>query len=134
MTAWVLVTDSAATGLIVALLCTGATAAVADVPLFAAVACGLLFPLVAAFSVHHIHRRFSPTTATPRNQLVAIAYLTLLLPLFGALFGAPNLELNTLAVLWLLGAVGGALWSLPLLLWTLRARVCQCQCIDVRAE
>ena len=53
------------------------------------------------------------------KQLIPVAFLTFLLPIFGASFGAPNSDLDTLATIILMGAIGGAFWSLPYALWAL---------------
>jgi hypothetical protein len=52
--------------------------------------------------------------------LLAVAFLTLLMPVFGASFGASGLE-----PLWqfaALGLVGGLVWSTPFALWQLTRR------------
>ena len=49
--------------------------------------------------------------------LVPIGFLTSIIPLLGATFGAPNPEPSTLAMIVLLGALGGVFWSLPFAGW-----------------
>ena len=49
--------------------------------------------------------------------LVPIGFLTSIIPLLGATFGAPNSEPSTLAMIVLLGAIGGVFWSLPFVGW-----------------
>ena len=56
-------------------------------------------------------------TRSPIAKLLAIAYLTLLVPVLGASFGASGSE-----PLWqfaALGLVGGLVWSTPIVLWQL---------------
>ena len=47
------------------------------------------------------------------KHLIPISFLTFIIPLFGATFGLPNMELTSLATLVALALVGGAVWSLP---------------------
>ena len=47
------------------------------------------------------------------KQLIPISFLTFLMPLLGASFGAPNSQLTTIAIIILLGIIGGIFWSLP---------------------
>ena len=49
--------------------------------------------------------------------LVPIGFLTSIIPLLGATFGAPNSEPSTLIVIVLLGAAGGIFWSIPFAGW-----------------
>ncbi|HIB24244.1 MAG TPA: hypothetical protein EYO22_05995 [Candidatus Poseidoniales archaeon] len=51
------------------------------------------------------------------KHLIPVAYLTFLIPVLGVSFGAPNSNLETLATIVMLGAIGGAFWSLPYVLW-----------------
>jgi len=53
------------------------------------------------------------------KQLIPVSFLTFLLPIVGISFGAPNSDLDTLATIVLMGAIGGAFWSLPYVLWAL---------------
>jgi hypothetical protein len=49
--------------------------------------------------------------------LFIVAYCTLIIPVLGALFGAPNLDIQVIASLALLGLAGGIVWSTPFVLW-----------------
>lgn len=51
------------------------------------------------------------------KQLIPVSFLTFIIPVLGASFGAPNSDLDTLLTLILLGTIGGAFWSLPYVLW-----------------
>ena len=60
------------------------------------------------------------TTRRPELNLkilVPIGFLTSIIPLLGATFGAPNSEPITLVTIVLLGAIGGLFWSSPFALW-----------------
>ena len=46
-----------------------------------------------------------------------VAYLTFL-PVLGASAGAPNSNLETLAMIVLIGAIGGIFWSTPFAIWS----------------
>ena len=49
--------------------------------------------------------------------LLLVAYLTLVIPVLGPVFGAPDLSLTVAATITLLGLVGGLVWSAPVALW-----------------
>lgn len=87
-----------------------------------AVASFLIVSFLGAFATKKICEtsgKFEPSM----KQLLPVAFLTFILPLLGATFGLPNMSLQSLAILLALGIVGGAFWSLPLLLWsTIRYR------------
>jgi hypothetical protein len=72
-------------------------------------------PLVSAFSVKYGSRKLNCCEPSLK-QLIPVSFLTLFLPILGASFGAPNSDLDTLATIILLGAIGGAFWSLPYVL------------------
>ena len=60
---------------------------------------------------------FSMVTKSKVFMMLPVAFLTMVMPMFGALFGASGSE-----PLWqfaLLGTVGGLLWGLPFTIWTL---------------
>ena len=48
--------------------------------------------------------------------LLIIAYLTTLIPVLGAAFGAPDLDVGTVVILSILGLAGGGIWSTPFVL------------------
>ena len=73
-------------------------------------------PLMSAFSVKYGSKKLNCCEPSMK-QLIPVAYLTFLIPVFGASFGAPNSDLDTLATIILLAAIGGAFWSLPYVLW-----------------
>ena len=50
-------------------------------------------------------------------HLQTVSILTFLFPLFGASFGAPNLEIPTLLSIVGLATIGGAAWSIPFEIW-----------------
>jgi hypothetical protein len=72
-------------------------------------------PLVSAFSVKYGSRKLNCCEPSLKH-LIPVAYLTFLIPVLGISFGAPNSDLDTLATIVMLGAIGGAFWSLPYVL------------------
>jgi hypothetical protein len=75
-------------------------------------------PLMSAFLVKYGSEKMNGCKPSLK-QLIPVAYLTFLIPVLGASFGAPNSDLDTMATIVLLGAIGGAFWSLPYVLWAL---------------
>ncbi len=72
--------------------------------------------LLSAYSVKKISQSmgwFDPSL----KALIMVSYLTFIIPLLGASFGAPNSNLTTLATVVLLGLLGGAFWSIPIAGW-----------------
>lgn len=115
--------SASVTGLLLALLFSG-FATLVTVSAVEFVFFGLLAPPAVALGVHAAQQRLAPAQTVDRLQLVAVGYLTFLLPLLGATFGLPNGDLGTFAILWGLGAIGGAIWTAPFLAWNHRRRVC----------
>ena len=74
-------------------------------------------PLVSAFGVNKISK-MSGCCEPSLKHLIPVAYLTFLIPVFGASFGAPNSNLETLATIVMLGAIGDIFWSTPFALWS----------------
>ena len=72
--------------------------------------------LVSAFAVKNILQRIGCCDPSLK-QLIPISFLTFILPILGAAFGAPNSDLDTLAILILLGTIGGLFWATPFALW-----------------
>jgi len=72
--------------------------------------------LVSAFAVKNISQRIGCCDPSLK-QLIPISFLTFILPILGAAFGAPNSDLDTLATLVLLGTIGGLFWATPFALW-----------------
>ena len=72
--------------------------------------------IVSAFSVKKISQRIGCCNPSLK-QLIPISFLTFMLPILGAAFGAPNSDLDTLATLILLGTIGGLFWTTPFALW-----------------
>ena len=72
--------------------------------------------IVSAFSVKKISQRIGCCNPSLK-QLIPISFLTFMLPILGAGFGAPNSDLDTLATLILLGTIGGLFWTTPFALW-----------------
>ena len=67
-------------------------------------------PLASAFSIRFGAKKLK--LYEPRLlQLIPVAFLTLFIPVFGALMGTPN-KINV-PLITLLGAAGGAFWSMP---------------------
>ena len=75
-------------------------------------------PLMSAFGVKKMAVDFWGCEPSLK-QLIPVAYLTFLMPVLGASFGAPNSDLETLATIVMLGAIGGIFWSLPYVIWSL---------------
>ena len=75
-------------------------------------------PFISAYIVRKkiVERNFAESSF---KLTIPVAYLTYLLPVLGASFGAPNSNLDTLATIVLLGSVGGAFWSLPYVILSL---------------
>jgi hypothetical protein len=69
-------------------------------------------PLVSAFGVKKITKMIGYCEPSLKH-LIPVAYLTFLIPVLGASFGAPNSNLETLATIVMLGAIGGIFWSTP---------------------
>ena len=76
----------------------------------------ILIPLVSAYSVRKkiVKRNFAESSF---KLTIPVAYLTFLIPVLGVSFGAPNSNLDTLAMIVVIGAVGGLFWSIPFALW-----------------
>ena len=74
-------------------------------------------PLVSAFGVKKI-AKMRGCCEPSLKHLITVAYLTFLMPVLGASFGAPNSNLETLATIVMLGAIGGAFWSTPFAIWS----------------
>lgn len=62
---------------------------------------------------------FLMSMATRSNVLILliVAYLTLVMPVLGALFGAPNSDIRVVLMIITLGLAGGLVWSTPFALW-----------------
>ncbi len=72
--------------------------------------------LVSAFTAQKISQKID--YCNPRlTQLIPISFLTFLLPVLGVSFGAPNSDLDTLATIIFMGAIGGGFWSTPFAIW-----------------
>lgn len=88
-----------------------------EIPSFgAALAVFLGMIIVSAFAVKKISQRIGCCDPSLK-QLIPISFLTFILPILGAAFGAPNSDLDTLAILILLGTIGGLFWTTPFALW-----------------
>ncbi len=74
-------------------------------------------PLLSAFAVKKI-AEMRECCEPSLKFLIPVAYLTFL-PVFGASGGAPNSDLDTLATIVLIGAIGGTFWSLPYMIGSL---------------
>ena len=79
-----------------------------------AVFLGMIF--ISAFAVQKISQRIGCCNPSLK-QLIPISFLTFVMPVLGASFGAPNSDLDTLATLILIGAIGGGVWSTPFAIW-----------------
>ena len=51
------------------------------------------------------------------KQILPIAFLTFIIPLLGATFGAPNMGIKSILTLIGLGLAGGAVWGVPFAVW-----------------
>ena len=76
----------------------------------------IAIPLVSAFAVKKV-ARMKEGCEPSLKFLIPVAYLTFL-PVFGASFGAPNSDLDTLANIVLIGAIGGTFCSAPFAAWS----------------
>jgi hypothetical protein len=74
--------------------------------------------LISAFAVKKISQQIDYCDPSLK-QLIPVSFLTFMMPILGASFGAPNGDLDTLATLIAMGVIGGAIWSLPYVLWAL---------------
>ncbi len=74
-------------------------------------------PLVSAFGVKKI-AKMRGCCEPSLKHLIPVAYLTFLIPVLGVSFGAPNSNLDTLATIVMLGAIGGIFWSTPFAIWS----------------
>ena len=72
--------------------------------------------IVSAFAVKKISQRIGCCEPSLK-QLIPISFLTFMLPVLGAAFGAPNSDLDTLVSLILVGTIGGLFWTTPFALW-----------------
>jgi len=82
----------------------------------AAMAVFILMILFSAYSVKKTSQFMGWFDPSPK-ALILVSFMTFIMPLLGASFGAPNSELTTLATLVLLGFLGGLFWSLPFVGW-----------------
>jgi len=73
--------------------------------------------LTSAFVVKKISQRIGFCEPNLK-QLIPVSFLTFLLPILGASFGAPNSDLDTIVSIILLGTAGGVFWSSPFALWS----------------
>ena len=73
---------------------------------------------IPAFAVKKISQQIDYCDPSLK-QLIPVSFLTFMMPILGASFGAPNDDLDTLAMLIAVGTIGGAFWSLPYVLWEL---------------
>ena len=72
-------------------------------------------PFISAYFVRKkiVERNFAESSF---KLTIPVAYLTFL-PVLGASAGAPNSNLETLAMIILIGAIGGIFWSTPFAIW-----------------
>ena len=75
---------------------------------------GMIF--ISAFAVQKTSQRIGCCNPSLK-QLFPISFLTFMMPVLGASFGAPNSDLDTLANIILIGAIGGGFWSTPFAIW-----------------
>ena len=80
--------------------------------------CGGFFAMAAlsAITVDQISKRTNLPDANLKT-LIPVGFLTSIIPVFGATFGLPNSDLESLVTLVALGAAGGIFWSLPIVCW-----------------
>ena len=77
---------------------------------------GMIF--FSAFAVQKISQRIGCCNPSLK-QLIPISFLTFIIPILGASFGAPNSDLDTLATIIFIGTIGGGFWSIPFAIWNL---------------
>ena len=49
--------------------------------------------------------------------LMGVAYMTLLVPLLGPMFGGPGPSIKVVVTILILGLAGGIVWSSPVVIW-----------------
>tara|TARA_Y100000588_G_C14123652_1_gene868370 strand:- start:259 stop:696 length:438 start_codon:yes stop_codon:yes gene_type:complete len=77
---------------------------------------GMIF--ISAFAVQKISKQIGCCNPSLK-QLIPISFLTFIMPVLGASFGAPNGDLDTLANILIIGTIGGIFWSTPFAIWNL---------------
>lgn len=77
----------------------------------------IAIPFVSAFAVKKI-AKMKECCEPSLKFLIPVAYLTFLIPVLAVSFGAPNSDLDTLATIVLIGAIGGTFWSAPFAAWS----------------
>tara|TARA_B100001123_G_C14968383_1_gene890609 strand:+ start:132 stop:569 length:438 start_codon:yes stop_codon:yes gene_type:complete len=75
---------------------------------------GMIF--ISAFAVQKISQRIGCCNPSLK-QLIPVSFLTFMMPVLGASFGAPNSDLDTLVNLVIIGTIGGVFWSIPFSIW-----------------
>lgn len=60
---------------------------------------------------------FAKATNLKLIYLLIVAYLTLIIPVLGPVFGAGDPDVEVAAMTGVLGLVGGLVWSIPFALW-----------------
>ena len=113
-----IVSCSSATGAILAIFILGIFSIVGLDPGSFSGLCGIFFALSAlsAYIINQVSMRIGwPEVGL--KILFPVAFFTSIIPLLGPVFGLPNNEPITLATVVLIGAVGGAFWSLPFAGW-----------------
>jgi len=75
----------------------------------------LITPGIAAFL-------FAKATNLKLIYLLIVAYLTLVIPVLGPVFGAGDPDVTVAAMIAVLGLVGGLVWSMPFALWAYMKR------------
>ena len=76
----------------------------------------LVVALASTFSVKKISQTIGCCEPSLK-QLIPVGILTTIIPVTTALFGAPNMGIKVVASITVLGAIGGAFWSTPFVLW-----------------
>ena len=76
----------------------------------------IAIPLISAFAVKKI-AEMRECCEPSLKFLIPVAYL-IFLPVLGSSGGAPNSDLDTLATIVLIGAIGGTFWSAPFAAWS----------------
>ncbi|MBA45060.1 MAG: hypothetical protein CMB31_00535 [Euryarchaeota archaeon] len=75
---------------------------------------GMIF--ISAFIVQKTSQRIGCCNPSLK-QLIPISFLTFVIPVLGASFGAPNRDLDTVLTIIFLGTIGGGFWSTPFAIW-----------------
>ena len=85
-----------------------------------AILCGgwFLLAVISAFIVNQLSKSANWPEVSLKI-LIPVGCVTSILPLLGPVFGMPNFEPITLAIVVAMGAMGGFFWSIPFAMWSI---------------